>query len=77
MAKKMAKLKGSIKTIKREEGFGFITHTDTGIDHFFHRTALERTAAKPWDELVVGTLVQFTQIEGPKGLRAIEVEVVD
>lgn len=70
------KLRGTIKTIKKAEGYGFITHTATGEDHFFHRSALERTAHTTWDDLELDQKVEFTPVEGPKGLRAIEVRPV-
>ncbi len=70
------KINGVIKTLKREEGFGFITDRATGQDYFFHRTGLERTS-KAWIERAVDDAVRFTPIEGPKGLRAIEVQVTE
>lgn len=70
------KLKGVIKTIKKAEGYGFITHTATGEDHFFHRSSLERTT-KSWDELELDQRVEFTPVEGPKGARAMEVRILD
>lgn len=70
------KLRGTIKTIKKAEGYGFITHTATGIDHFFHRSAVEKTSSVPFDGLQIDQAVEFTPIEGPKGPRAIEVRPV-
>lgn len=69
------KLRGTIKTLKHQEGFGFIVHAATGEDYFFHRSALERTGPG-WDDLMVSMTVDFTPIEAPKGPRAIEVCVV-
>jgi len=71
-----AKLKGTIKTLKKAEGFGFITHDETGIDHFFHRSAIERTSSIGFEELEVAHPVEFTAVDGPKGPRAIEVRPV-
>lgn len=71
-----SKLKGTVKTIKKAEGYGFITHEDTGIDHFFHRTSIERTSTLQFDDLEVAFPVEFTAIDGPKGPRAIEVRPV-
>ena len=70
------KLKGTIKTIKKAEGYGFITHTATGEDHFFHRSALQRDGGIGWDDLQLDQPVEFTPVEGPKGLRATEVRPV-
>jgi cold shock CspA family protein len=67
------RLKGTIKTIKKTEGFGFITHDDTGIDHFFHRSAIERTSPIAFEDLQAEDPVVFTPVDGPKGPRAIDV----
>lgn len=61
--------------MKEAEGHGFITHSATGIDHFFHRTGLDGHPHPPvpFDELEIEQAVEFTAEEGPKGLRAVEV----
>lgn len=64
------KLKGTIKTIKKAEGYGFITHTGTGVDHFFHRSAVERASPTQFDGLQIDQSVEFIPVEGPKGQRA-------
>jgi CspA family cold shock protein len=69
-----AKLRGTIKTIKKTEGYGFITHSATGEDHFFHRSAVERTSPIAFDDLEVDQEVEFIPVEGPKGARAIQVK---
>lgn len=68
-----ARLKGTIKSIKRAEGYGFITHEATGDDYFFHRSQLDRDADWSWDDLREDQPVEFTPGEGPKGPRATEV----
>ena len=68
-----AKLRGTIKTIKKAEGYGFITHSATGEDHFFHRSALEKSSEYAWDELQPDQEVEFVPSDGPKGLRAMQV----
>jgi cold shock CspA family protein len=70
------KLKGTVKSLKKTEGYGFITHTVTGQDHFFHRSAVERTSPVQFDDLEIDQQVEFTPIEGPKGPRAVEVRPV-
>ena len=70
------KLRGTVETIKRQEGYGFITHTATGEDHFFHRSSIERTSRVTWDDLQPDQAVEFTPIDGPKGQRAIEVRAL-
>lgn len=67
------KMRGTIKTIKHQQGFGFITDGVTGTDYFFHRSALERTSTMSFNDLHPDTPVEFTPIEGPKGARALEV----
>jgi cold shock CspA family protein len=67
------KLRGTIKTIKKAEGYGFITHQETGIDHFFHRTAIERGSSRKFEDLEVADPVEFTASDGTKGPRAVDV----
>lgn len=67
------KLRGVVKTVKREEGFGFITHIETGIDHFFHRSNLANRG--DWGSIEIGLPVVFVELMGPKGARATEVEI--
>lgn len=73
MASTATKLRGTVKNIKRAEGYGFITDSSTGEDYFFHRTAVEMTSAKGFGDLQEDDAVVFTPIDGPKGLRAVEV----
>lgn len=71
------KLTGTVKSIKRAEGYGFITHSATGIDHFFHRSAIEKDSLISFDDLDVDQTVEFVPVEGPKGPRAIQIMPVD
>jgi len=59
-------LKGTIKRLIRERGFGFITAED-GKEVFFHRSAL---AGEDYDSLEEGSSVEFDLETGPKGPRA-------
>jgi CspA family cold shock protein len=70
MATAHAALKGTIKSIKKAEGYGFITHSATGEDHFFHRS---QVLGANWDDLEIDQQVEFVPSDGPKGPRAIEV----
>ncbi len=63
-------MKGKIKRLIRERGFGFITAED-GKEVFFHRSALE---GENFDALEEGASVEFDLEEGPKGPRAINVK---
>jgi len=68
-------LKGKIKRLIRERGFGFITAED-GKEVFFHRSAL---AEGDFDALEEGISVEFNLERGPKGPRATDVraETID
>jgi len=63
-------LKGKIKRLIKERGFGFIT-TEDGKEVFFHRSALE---GENFDALEEGANVEFDLEEGPKGPRATNVK---
>ena len=64
-------MKGTIKRLIRERGFGFIVAED-GKEVFFHRSALENEG---FDALAEGTSVEFNLESGPKGPRAVNVKV--
>lgn len=59
-------MKGTIKRLIRERGFGFIT-TEDGKEVFFHRSAL---AGEDFDSLEESASVEFDLETGPKGPRA-------
>ena len=63
-------MKGTIKRLIRDRGFGFITAED-GKEVFFHRSAL---AGEDFDTLDEGTNVEFDLETGPKGPRATNVK---
>jgi len=64
-------LKGKIKKIVRERGFGFIT-AEGGEEVFFHRSALERGN---FEALQEGDSVELNMESGPKGARATSVRL--
>ena len=64
--------RGSIKAL--HEGYGWIT-SETGLDHFFHRSMMERTTLA-FDQLERRMAVEFDAIAGEKGPRAINVRVI-
>ena len=66
-------MKGKIRKIIRERGFGFIAAEDSK-DVFFHRSAL---AGEDFDALEEGNSVEFDLERGPKGLQARNVRVDD
>jgi len=65
-------LKGQIKRLIRERGFGFISAED-GKEVFFHRSSLEEI---DFDALEEGSSVEFNVERGPKGLRAENVKMI-
>ena len=66
-------MKGKISRIIRGRGFGFIDAED-GQEVFFHRSALEGI---DFDALEEGNDVEFDVEEGPKGSKAVKVNLVE
>jgi len=60
-------LKGEIKKLIRDRGFGFIRAED-GNEVFFHHSSLE--GGTEYDSLEEGSKVEFSVERGPKGQRA-------
>ena len=67
----MSAVKGTIKRLVGDKGFGFVAAQD-GTEYFFHRSAC--TGVR-FDELREGQSVTFEKGEGPKGPRAERVEL--
>lgn len=63
---------GVVKSIKAQEGYGFITQVLTGEDYFFHKSDVNVEL----ETLKVNQPVTFTPGRGPKGPRAMAVKVV-
>ena len=59
-------IRGTIKRIMTEKGFGFIA-TDDGQEYFFHHSACPE---KSFEALREGQAVTFEEGQGPKGPRA-------
>jgi CspA family cold shock protein len=59
---------GTIKTLQRDKGFGFIKDDKTDKEFFFHRSACEYFL-----ELGEGDQVTYEAGQGPKGPRAEDV----
>jgi CspA family cold shock protein len=62
----MASVKGTIKRLVSDKGFGFVAAQD-GTEYFFHRSAC---VGVRFDELREGQSVTFEKGQGPKGPRA-------
>ena len=66
------KVKGRIKKLVRDRGFGFV-RGDDGKEVFFHRSGL---GATDYDSLSEGDVVEYVVQEGPRGARAENVRAV-
>ena len=66
------KVKGKIKKLVRDRGFGFV-RGDDGKEVFFHRSGLGST---DYDSLAEGDVVEYVVQEGPRGARAENVRAV-
>ena len=64
---------GTIKTLKSDKGFGFITGEGLAKDLFFHSNSL---VGVTFDKLKEGDAVSFETEESPKGLNATNVQRV-
>ena len=64
-------MKGIVKTLNSEKGFGFIKGED-GKEYFFHRSSLKNA---PFDVLKKGQSVEFEDTENTKGPRAEDIYV--
>ncbi len=66
------KVRGKIKKLVRDRGFGFV-RGDDGKEVFFHRSGLGST---DYDSLSEGDVVEYVVQEGPRGARAENVRAV-
>ena len=68
-------MKGTIKTLVAEKGFGFIaTQEGEAKDIFFHRS---KVGGKGLESLTVGEVVTFDVVQGDKGPAAENVSSVE
>ncbi len=65
---------GVINWFNIQKGYGFITPDEGGKDVFVHITELDGVDA---NEMQEGVQVEFTVEEGPKGLQATRVTLVE
>lgn len=64
---------GKVKRFNSEKGYGFIK-TDNGKDLFFHYSELQMEGYKTVEQ---GQIVEFEIIETEKGLRAVNIKIVE
>ena len=62
---------GTVKWFNNAKGFGFINMPDRDDDIFVHFRAIEGEGYRSLSE---GQAVEFTLVEGPKGLQAESVQ---
>ena len=68
-----ARERGTVKWFNSEKGFGFIER-EKGGDVFVHFKAI---SAEGYKSLSEGQRVEFSVTQGPKGLQAEDVKVID
>ena len=64
---------GRVKWFNNEKGYGFIEYTEDE-DIFVHYSAINQEGYKSLSE---GQLVRFQLIVTPKGMQALDVEVIN
>jgi CspA family cold shock protein len=64
------RISGTVKWFNSSKGFGFITRQD-GPDVFVHYSAIRGQGFRNLEE---GDAVEFSIVEGPKGLQAADVD---
>ena len=69
------RIAGTVIRVVRDRGFGFLRATASGVEYFFHRSAMVGDP-RTFDTITMGTAVQFDAMQGSKGPRAERVEVV-
>ena len=66
------KIQGTVKWFNAGKGYGFIARED-GEDVFVHFTAIVSEGFRTLEE---NQRVEFTVVDGPKGLQASEVVII-
>jgi CspA family cold shock protein len=65
---------GTIARLLIDKGFGFVKDDATGVEHFFHRSAVQGSI---FELLREGQRVEYETEASPKGPRAGLVRIVD
>lgn len=66
---------GSVKWFNNQKGFGFIINSETETDIFVHYTGIVSDESRK--TLNEGDNVTYDEVEGQKGLQAINVTVTE
>ena len=64
---------GTVKWFNASKGFGFLTQSNDGPDVFVHYSVIRSDGYRSLNE---GQEVEFTVVEGPKGLQAQDVDAI-
>ncbi|MEQ9464735.1 MAG: cold shock domain-containing protein [Haliea sp.] len=64
------RVSGTVKWFNNAKGFGFITREESSDDVFVHFRSIQGDGYRTLNE---GQAVEFSLIEGPKGLQAEDV----
>ncbi len=67
------RVRGTVKWFNNAKGFGFIRREESDDDVFVHFRSIEGEGYRTLNE---GQEVEFTVVDGPKGLQAEEVSKV-
>lgn len=73
MRKELDNMLGKVKRFNNEKGYGFIK-TENGKDLFFHYSELQMEGYKTVEQ---GQNVEFEVIETEKGLRAVNIKIIE
>ena len=65
---------GTVKWFNADKGFGFISHDDSQQDVFAHFSAINGNGYRSLEE---NQRVEFEVQEGPKGLQAANITVIN
>lgn len=65
---------GVVKWFNNSKGYGFVVADDSGKDIFAHYSAIDMGGYRT---LKAGQCVAFEATEGPKGLHAVNIKILD
>lgn len=65
---------GTVKWFNNAKGFGFILQEDDGADVFAHYSSVDMSGYKT---LKAGQAVSYQTVDGPKGLHATNIQLID